>query len=176
MKIIIIIISFFYSYLFHALGVTHGRYTVVTSMIKFIKFADFVCRSTLFTGSGLSQAGVSTTRRFVLYTICWICFVSDPSKEKCQCQQNLPGRWQRRLARIWQLWTVFPCQLREVSLPICLSLIKSSDLVFTKSVDSSFRAFRLAPVTWNIPGYSLFCERREKWRVVSRKFQKKKCI
>ena len=59
---------------------------------------------------------------------------------------------------------------------ICLSLIKSSDLVFTKSVDSSFRAFRLAPVTWNIPGYSLFCERREKWRVVSRKFQKKKCI
>ena len=30
------------------------------------------------------------------------------------------------------------------------------------------------PVTWNILGYSLFCERREKWRVVSRKFQKKK--
>ena len=47
-------------------------------------------------------------------------------------------------------------------------------LVFTKSVDSNFRAFWLAPVTWNILGYSLFCERREKWRVVSQKFQKKK--
>ena len=46
-------------------------------------------------------------------------------------------------------------------------------LVFTKSVDSNFRAFWLAPVTRNILGYSLFCERREKWRVVSRKFQKK---
>ena len=43
-------------------------------------------------------------------------------------------------------------------------------LVFTKSVNSNFRAFWLAPVTWNILGYSLFCERREKWRVVSRKF------
>ena len=41
-------------------------------------------------------------------------------------------------------------------------------LVFTKSVDSIFRAFLLAPVTWNSLGYSLFCERREKWRVVSR--------
>ena len=41
-------------------------------------------------------------------------------------------------------------------------------------MDSNFRAFWLAPVTWNILGYSLFCERREKWRVVSRKFQKKK--
>ena len=39
---------------------------------------------------------------------------------------------------------------------------------------SNFRAFWLAPVTRNILGYSLFCERREKWRVVSRKFQKKK--
>ena len=47
-------------------------------------------------------------------------------------------------------------------------------LVFTKSVHSNFRAFWLAPVTWNILGYSLFCERREKWRVVSRTFQKKK--
>ena len=47
-------------------------------------------------------------------------------------------------------------------------------LVFTKSVDSNFRAFWLAPVTRNILGYSLFCERKEKWRVVSRKFQKKK--
>jgi len=47
-------------------------------------------------------------------------------------------------------------------------------LVFTKSVDSNFRAFWLAPVTWNILGYSLFCERREKWRVVLWKFQKKK--
>ena len=37
--------------------------------------------------------------------------------------------------------------------------------VFTKSVDSNFRAFWLAPVTWNILGYSLFCKRREKWRV-----------
>ena len=42
-------------------------------------------------------------------------------------------------------------------------------------MDSNFRAFSLAPVTWNILGYSLFCERREKWRVVSRKFQKKNC-
>ena len=41
-------------------------------------------------------------------------------------------------------------------------------------MDSNFRAFWLAPVTWNILGYSLFWERREKWRVVSRKFQKKK--
>jgi len=41
-------------------------------------------------------------------------------------------------------------------------------------VDSNFRAFRLAPVTWNILGYSLLCEQREKWRVVSRKFHKKK--
>ena len=47
-------------------------------------------------------------------------------------------------------------------------------LVFTKSVDSNFRAFWLAPVTWNSHEYSLFCERREKWRDVSRKFQKKK--
>ena len=43
-------------------------------------------------------------------------------------------------------------------------------LVFTKSVDSNFRAFWLAPVTRNILGYSLFCERKEKWRVVSLKF------
>ena len=35
-------------------------------------------------------------------------------------------------------------------------------LVFTKSVDNNFRAFWLAPVTWNILGYSLICERREK--------------
>ena len=41
-------------------------------------------------------------------------------------------------------------------------------------MDSNFRAFWLAPVTRNILGYSLFCERKEKWRVVSRKFQKKK--
>jgi len=27
----------------------------------------------------------------------------------------------------------------------------------------------LAPVTWNILGYSLFCEQREKWRVISQK-------
>ena len=47
-------------------------------------------------------------------------------------------------------------------------------LVFTKSVDSNFRAFWSAPLTRNILGYSLFCEGREKWRVVSRKFQKKK--
>ena len=47
-------------------------------------------------------------------------------------------------------------------------------LVFTKSVDSNFRAFWLPPVTQNILGYSLFCEQREKWHVVSRKFQKKK--
>ena len=41
-------------------------------------------------------------------------------------------------------------------------------------MDSNFRAFWLAPVTRNILGYSLFCERREKWRVVSRNFPKKK--
>ena len=40
-------------------------------------------------------------------------------------------------------------------------------------MDSNFRTFWLAPVTRNILGYSLFCEQREKWRVVSRKFQKK---
>ena len=28
-----------------------------------------------------------------------------------------------------------------------------SILVFSKSVDSNFRAFRLAPVPWNILGY-----------------------
>ena len=31
-------------------------------------------------------------------------------------------------------------------------------------MDSNFRAFWLAPVTRNILGYSLFSERREKWR------------
>ena len=31
-------------------------------------------------------------------------------------------------------------------------------LVFTKSVDSNFRAFWLTPVTRNILGYSLFCD------------------
>ena len=41
-------------------------------------------------------------------------------------------------------------------------------------MDSNFRTFWLPPVTRNILGYSLFCERKEKWRVVSRKFQKKK--
>ena len=41
-------------------------------------------------------------------------------------------------------------------------------------MDSNFRAFWLAPVTWNILGYSPFCERREKWCVASQKFQKKK--
>ena len=46
--------------------------------------------------------------------------------------------------------------------------------MFTKSVDSNFGVFWLAPVTWNILGYSLFRERREKWCVISRKFQKKK--
>ena len=35
-------------------------------------------------------------------------------------------------------------------------------LVFTKSVESNFCAFWLAPVTRNILGYSLFCERRRK--------------
>ena len=44
----------------------------------------------------------------------------------------------------------------------------------SKSVDSNFRTFWLAPVTWNILGYSLLCERREKWRVILQKFQKKK--
>ena len=41
-------------------------------------------------------------------------------------------------------------------------------------MDSNFCAFWLAPVTRNILGYSLFYERKEKWCVVSRKFQKKK--
>ena len=41
-------------------------------------------------------------------------------------------------------------------------------------MDSNFCAFWLAPVTQNILGYSLFCKRKEKWRVISRKFQKKK--
>ena len=41
-------------------------------------------------------------------------------------------------------------------------------------MDSNFRVFWLSPVTWNILGYSLFCEQREKWRVILRKFQKKK--
>ena len=47
-------------------------------------------------------------------------------------------------------------------------------LVFTKSVDSNFCMFWLAPGTWNFLGYSLFCEWREKCHVVSWKFQKKK--
>ena len=47
-------------------------------------------------------------------------------------------------------------------------------LVLTKLVDSNYWAFWLAPVSWNILGYSLFCKCREKWRVVSPKFQKKK--
>ena len=34
--------------------------------------------------------------------------------------------------------------------------------IFTKSVDSNFRAFWLAPVTRNILGYSLFCQQKEK--------------
>ena len=41
-------------------------------------------------------------------------------------------------------------------------------------MDSNFRVFWLAPVTRNILGYSLFCKQREKWRAVSRKFQRKK--
>ena len=32
-------------------------------------------------------------------------------------------------------------------------------------MDSNFHEFWFAPVTWNILGYSLFCERREKWHV-----------
>ena len=54
---------------------------------------------------------------------------------------------------------------------LCPVTLTYAHLVFTKSVDSNFCPFWLAPVTWNILGYSLFCERREKWRVVSRKFQ-----
>ena len=46
--------------------------------------------------------------------------------------------------------------------------------ICTKSVDSNFHVFWLAPITWNILGYSLVCERREKWHVVLRKFQIKK--
>ena len=33
--------------------------------------------------------------------------------------------------------------------------------------------FWLAPVTWSIHGYALFCKRRDKWHFVSQKFQKK---
>ena len=40
-------------------------------------------------------------------------------------------------------------------------------------MDSNFRTFWLAPFTRNILGHSLFCERREKWGVVSLKFQEK---
>ena len=56
----------------------------------------------------------------------------------------------------------------------CIKNIEYLLLVFTKSEDNNFRAFWLAPVTRNILGYSLFCERKEKGRVVSWKFQKKK--
>ena len=73
----------------------------------------------------------------------------------------------------------------SMQLPYCASLdnqffhvrnrqIWYALLVFTKSVDSNFHAFWLAPVTRNILGYSLSGERQEKWCVVSRKFQKKK--
>ena len=65
-----------------------------------------------------------------------------------------------------------PSKLISKSLTITLLLIIIS--IFTKSMDSNFRMFWLAPVTWNILGYSLFCKRREKWRFVSRKLQKKK--
>ena len=43
--------------------------------------------------------------------------------------------------------------------------MKYPNLVFTKSLDSNFRAFWLAPAPRNILGYSLFCERREKFVV-----------
>ena len=39
--------------------------------------------------------------------------------------------------------------------------LEQNVLVFTKSVDSTFRAFWLAPVTRNILGYSLFCEQKK---------------
>ena len=54
---------------------------------------------------------------------------------------------------------------------------REAQLVFTKSVDSNFRAFRLAPVTWNILGYSLDIHcfaNGEKMARRSRKFQNKK--
>ena len=41
-------------------------------------------------------------------------------------------------------------------------------------MDSNGCPFWLASETWNSLGYSLFCERRKKWLVVPRKFQKKK--
>ena len=50
-------------------------------------------------------------------------------------------------------------------------------LVLTKSVDSNFCAFWLAPVTWNILGYSLFWDwfkTVSKWLLVSRQLWKKK--
>ena len=73
---------------------------------------------------------------------------------------------------------VVSCLIRGFAYLLVVSTRASSTvyslLVFTKSVDSNFRAIWLAPVTRNVLGYSLFCERREKWPVVSRKFQKKK--
>ena len=49
-----------------------------------------------------------------------------------------------------------------------------ASLVFTKSVDSNFRAFWLAPVTWNILGCSLFWDKTIKWLLVSHQFRKMK--
>ena len=37
-----------------------------------------------------------------------------------------------------------------------------------------FSCILIGSHNWNVLGYSLFCEQREKWRVISRKFQKKK--
>ena len=97
----------------------------------------------------------------------------------CRDFWNISLAWQN-----WTRWTIISVKFQ--SFPILAILNYTSqklnlvyytnywNLVFTKSVDSNFRAFWLAPVTRNILGYSLFCERREKWRVVLRKFQKKK--
>ena len=62
-------------------------------------------------------------------------------------------------------------------------------LVFTKSVNRNFRAFWFVPVTWNILGYSLFCDcsqdgvsfqdifvtqySSDKWRSRTNKYQKR---
>ena len=74
------------------------------------------------------------------------------------------------LAGRYYLWSLedlkwkFSNSVRQSSCLRRLVVIQCFILVFIKSVDSNFRAFWLAPVTWNILGYSLFCERREKWR------------
>ena len=53
----------------------------------------------------------------------------------------------------------FTCQINKVSTPS--SIQRNNFLVFTKSLNSNFRAIRLAPVTRNILGFSLFCDKSQ---------------